>query len=147
MLVLPDARTNDDEPFAFRDIAAFRVTPQNSLHALPLAREEPQPGDPIWLAGAMPDGSRTRKAVCVENTARTFIFRYEEAKEMPKHSSGAPLIDRDGAVVGINTGLGRFDEYELGHANPLSSIRAHLEGALAGGSSADAMPAIRDSAR
>jgi len=81
----------------------------------------------VWLAGAMPDGTLTRRAVCVENTSRTFIFRYDEAKELPKYSSGSAILDRDGAVVGINTGLGRFGGHEFGHANPLSSIRAHLE--------------------
>jgi hypothetical protein len=130
MLVLPNARTADNEPFAFRDIAAFHVRHPQGLHPVPLATKEPAPGDPVWLAGAMPDGTRTRRAVCVEATPRTFIFRYEEAKEIPKHSSGSAILDKDGAIVGINTGLGRFGEHEFGHANPLSSIRAHLEGAL-----------------
>jgi len=84
----------------------------------------------VWLAAAMPDGSRTRRGVCVEKTDRTFIFRYDETKEIPKHSSGAPILDRHGEVVGINTGLGRFGDHEFGHANPVSSIRAHLEGAV-----------------
>jgi hypothetical protein len=145
MLVLPNSRTADDEPFAFRDIAAFRVKPQEGLLPIPLASEDPQPGDPIWLAGAMPDGSRTRRAVCVENTARGFIFRYVDSKEMPKHSSGAPILDLDGAVVGINTGLGRLGEYEIGHANPLSSIRAHLTEALWGPLDIPALPSVRHS--
>ena len=127
MLLLPNARTADEEPFAWRDIAAFRVKPQDGLTAVPLAEEEPEPGDPVWLAAAMPDRSRTRRAVCVEKTPRSFIFRYEEAKELPQHSSGAPILDAHGAVVGINTGLGRFAGREFGHANPLSSIRAHLQ--------------------
>jgi hypothetical protein len=126
MLVLPNSRTADDEPFAFRDIAAFWVKPQIALSPIPLALQDPQPGDPVWLAGAMPDSSRTRRAVCVENTPYGFIFRYEESKEMPKHSSGAPILNREGAVIGINTGLGRLGRYDIGHANPLSSIRTHL---------------------
>jgi hypothetical protein len=145
MLSLPNARTADEEPFAFRDIAAFRVKPQQGLAPLLLADEEPQPGDPVWLAAAMPDGSRTRRAVCVENTRRGFIFRYEDSKEIPKHSSGAPVLDLDGAVVGINTGLGRLGRYEIGHANPLSSIRAHLREALWGPLDIAAIPAARHS--
>ncbi len=130
MLVLPNARTADDEPFACRDIAAFRIRSLDLLKVGEFAEQDPSPGDPVWLAAAMPDGSRTRRAVCVEKTSRTFIFRYEESKELPSHSSGAPILDSDGAVVGINTGLGRYGDYEFGHANPLSSIRHHLEGAL-----------------
>ncbi len=127
MLLLPNARTADEEPFAWRDIAAFRVKPQDGLTAVPLAEREPEPGDPVWLAAAMPDRSRTRRAVCVEKTQRSFIFRYVESKQLPQHSSGAPILDAQGAVVGINTGLGRFSGREFGHANPLSSIRAHLQ--------------------
>jgi hypothetical protein len=66
----------------------------------------------------------------VEKTQRSFVFRYEEAKEIPKYTSGAPILDRRGDVVGINTGIGRISGREFGHANPLSSILAHLEGAL-----------------
>jgi hypothetical protein len=132
MLVLPHARTAEDEPFSSRDIAAFRVPHPQGLHPIPLATREPKPGDPVWLTGAMPDGTRTRLAVCLETSPRTFIFRYEEAKEVPKYCSGAAILDRHGEVVGINIGLGRFGRHELGHANPLSSIRAHLHGALRG---------------
>jgi hypothetical protein len=145
MLVLSNARTADDEPFAFRDIAAFRVKPQQGLSPLPLASEDPQPGDAVWLAAAMPDRSRTRRAVCVENSSRGFIFRYEESKEMPKHSSGAPILDFNGEVVGINTGLGRIGRYEIGHANPLGSIRAHLTEALWGPLDIAAVPSVRHS--
>jgi hypothetical protein len=130
MLTLPDARTGDDEPFAHRDIAAFLVPAQGMLHPAPLAAEVPEPGEPVWLAASMPDGSRTRRAVCVERTERSFVFRYDEPKEMARHSSGTAIVDRHGAVVGINTGLGRYGGRELGHANPVSSIRRHLAGAL-----------------
>ena len=130
MLALPNARTADEEPYAWRDIAAFRVPAQTSLNAAPLAAEEPQVGDPVWLAGHMPDRTRTRRAVCVDRTPNSFVFRYEEAKAMPPHSSGAPILDRVGHVVGINTGLGKFAGHDMGHANPLSSIRAHLAEAL-----------------
>ncbi len=132
MVVLPNSRTADEEPFAFRDIAAFRMTHAQlakavySLAPRPLALRDPEAGEPVWLAAAMPDGSRTRQAVCVESTPRGLIFRYVDTKGIAKHSSGAPIVDRDGAVVGINTGLGRLEQYEFGHANPVSSIRTHL---------------------
>jgi hypothetical protein len=145
MVRLPDARTGDEEPSAFRDIAAFRIKPQQQLSPITLASDEPQPGDSVWLAAVMPDGSRTRRAVCVENTPRGFVFRYEEPKDMPQQSSGAPILDIDGAVVGINTGLGRLGCYDIGHGNPLSSIRAHLTEALWGPLDIAALPPVRHS--
>jgi hypothetical protein len=138
MLVLPNARTGDDEPFAYRDIAAFRVRSPKLRSAVSLAKKEPEPGEPIWLAAAMPDRSTTRRAVCVERTPRSFVFRYEEEKEMPKYTSGAPILDRHGNVVGINTGIGRFTGREFGHANPLSSILAHLDEGLSASQSRNA---------
>jgi hypothetical protein len=126
MLTLPHARTGDNEPFAFRDIAAFHVAAPGSLNVGQLAEQDPEPGDAVWLAAAMPDGSLTRRAVCVEQTSRSFVFRYDEAKQSAKYSSGAPILNAAGAVVGINTGLGRYAEHDIGHANPLRSIRAHL---------------------
>ncbi|HEY4214112.1 MAG TPA: trypsin-like peptidase domain-containing protein [Steroidobacteraceae bacterium] len=136
MVCLPNSRTADEEPFAFRDIAAFQMSHAQltkavySLAPRPLALRDPEPGEPVWLAAAMPDGSRTRQAVCVESAPRGLIFRYVDTKEIAKHSSGAPIVDKEGLVVGINTGLGRLEQYEFGHANPVSSIRTHL--AMAG---------------
>jgi hypothetical protein len=49
----------------------------------------------------------------VEKTSRTFIFRYTESKEMAKYSSGAPILDESGCVVGINTGLGWYEGHEF----------------------------------
>jgi hypothetical protein len=141
MLTLPNARTADDEPYSFRDIAAFRVPSRGILNFGLLAERDPEPGEPVWLAAAMPDGSWTRQAVCVEKTPRTFIFRYTESKEIAKHSSGAPILNEDGAVVGINTGLGCFNGHEIGHANPVSSICAHLREALQSSRSGDRPPA------
>jgi hypothetical protein len=132
MLVLPNARTGDDEPLSWRDIAAFSVQPSAKLTPLRLAAAEPEPGDALWLAARMTDDSRTRRAVCVEITPQTLVFRYEETKTAATQTSGAAILDRDGAVVGIHAGRGRFEGQELGHANPLGSIRRHLIDARSG---------------
>ena len=67
----------------------------------------------------------------MEKTPHSFVFRYDESKEMPTRPSGAPILDEDGAVVGINTGFGRLEGHDIGHANPLRSIRLHLGQSLA----------------
>lgn len=126
MLVLPNARTGDDEPFSWRDIAAFTVAPMHTLTPIRLAETEPRPGDALWLAARMTDECRTRRAVCVENTERTLLFRFDEMKTATTATSGAAILDRHGSVVGIHVGRGRFEREEFGHANPLGSIRKHL---------------------
>ncbi len=58
MLVLPNARTADDELY-FIEISRYSGLPLSTgLHPLPLAGREPEPGDPVWLAGAMPPTAR-----------------------------------------------------------------------------------------
>jgi len=130
MLTLPNARTGDPEPYSFRDIAAFWIDPFAIRNPLELAQDGPEPGEPVWLAAAMPDGTRSRLAVCVENSPHCFVFRYEERKTLPKLVSGAPILNREGKIVGINTGIGIVSGREFGHANPVESIRSHLHNAL-----------------
>ncbi len=145
MLVLAHARTADEEPFSSRDIAAFRIDAAGQLAPGRLAETEPQPGDPVWLVVAMPDGRRARRARVIERSTSpdSFIFRYDDAEEMPKYTSGSALLDKHGSVVGINIGLGKLDGREFGHANPLASIRAHLEGALSAPSASPVASEVR----
>ncbi len=128
MLTLPNARTGDEEPYSQRDIAAFRADPSASLSPAKLAVLPPNVGDPIWLVVNLGSRStaRTLKAVVVEQTERTLVFRYAARTAPPRYSSGAPLVNRAGEVVGINVGGGALDGDHLGHANHATSIRGHL---------------------
>jgi hypothetical protein len=129
MLVLPNARLGDDEPFSQRDIAAFRPHPSARLTPTRLAKRPPRVGDPVWLALRPEPGARERAAACVvvEQTDQTLIFRYAASHASEAHTSGAPLVDIEGEVVGINIGRGRFEGAHFGHANHVASIRRHLE--------------------
>jgi hypothetical protein len=133
MIVLPNARIDDPEPVACRDIAAFFAPSNSQLRPRALARRPPVRGESMWLIAPMRNGSRARQAICVESTDSSLVFRYEEEAAMPDYTSGAAVIDGDGLVVGINTGVGRFAGREFGHAHPVASIHAHLERALVDG--------------
>ena len=128
MLSLPDARVGDEEPYSQRDIAAFRVDPAANVSPARLAEKPPQVGKPVWLAFNASKGakSRTVQAVVVERTGRTLVFRYALATTETTHSSGAPLLNSGGEVVGICVGGGFLNGQRLGHANHVTSIRRHL---------------------
>jgi hypothetical protein len=129
MLFLPDARICEEEPYSHRDIAAFRVDPSAPVRPIRLAVVPPVVGEPIWLAVNLGRGVRERaiQAVVVEMTERTLVFRFGmPATTMPPYTSGAPLLNRTGEVVGINIGGGMLDEYRFGHGNHLASVRRHL---------------------
>ena len=129
MLHLPRARIRVPEPYSDLDIAAFRVKPAAALCPLRLAAFPPQRGEPVWLAvnTQSATGRRALEAVVVEITERSLIFRFKGA-EIPRRTSGAPLLDRFGSVVGINVGGGKMKELVFGHANHVGNIRHHLNG-------------------
>ena len=131
MLILPEARIREPEPYSQRDIAAFLVPANAHLAPLGLASRLPKAGEPVWLA-APHRGSpsmRTREAVVVEASASTLIFRYAGSQEIPPSASGAPLLNQAGEVVGINIGAGTFENHKFGHGNHVASVRGHLASA------------------
>jgi hypothetical protein len=128
MLELPEARLCAEEPKSQRDVAAFRVVAPAPFRLARLAATPPIVGEPIWLAANLGRGAsgRTILAVVVEITDETLVFRFAPEVSMPTYTSGAPLLNRVGEVLGINIGGGTLDGQTLGHACHVGSIRRHL---------------------
>jgi hypothetical protein len=127
MLTLPHARLGEEEPYTHGDVAAFRASMSARVTPRPLARDTPRVGEPLWLAYRRRDvEQRLIAAVVVASTERMFVFRFLNPAEVAPLSSGAPLLDRDGCVAGINIGAGVFRGERFGHANPVASVRRHL---------------------
>ncbi len=128
MLVLHEAHYGDEEPNSDGDIAAFRL-PDSAQHPPgSLAPEPPRVGDPVFLAAREDRGgvSRTLGAVVVQQTDQSLIFRFDNPTQEAHFSSGAPILDEAGQVVGINVGAGAFGGHRFGHANHVGNIRRHL---------------------
>lgn len=130
MLTLPNARTGDEEPFSNRDIAIFNASRNIDLNPLPLAQNAPKTGEPVWLAVRSPNNPNKKlfKAVIVEKTDRSLVFRYQD-KEIPKYSSGTAIINKNNEVAGIVVGGGKLNNQSLGHANHVENIEKHLKDA------------------
>jgi len=128
MLPIPHARIGAVEPYSQGDIAAFRLAPFAPFLPSPLALTNPVVGEPIWLAVNPGPGirNRTTQAVVVEITDETFVFRFAPPAELPRYTSGAPLLNRSGEVVGVNAGMGTLDNQKFGHGVHVASIRRHL---------------------
>ncbi len=128
MLVLPHARTGEEEPLSDLDIAAFRLTGNVKVKPLPLALEPPKVGDPVWNAACIDGkpGKPMTEAVIVEITERTMVLKSLIPAEKTPYSSGSPILNQKGEVVGIKVGGGRFKNQQLSHANHIGNIRRHL---------------------
>ncbi len=124
MIRLPNARLGEEEPFADNDIAAFRCNPSTSISPAKLAKSPPQIGEPLWLVTATAE--RLTEAVVVDVTDRTLVFRFRSDKLDMGHTSGAPIVNGEGKVAGINVGRGMFSDCWFGHANHVANIRRHL---------------------
>lgn len=134
MWVLPGARTGDEEPYSDRDIAAFWVPPADAknIKPAPLASQSPAKGEPVWHAVRLAEkpGQELFKAVVVEVSQRSLVFKYEDPAEKPKYLSGSPLVNQKGEVVAIIVGGGALNGQKLGHGNHVDNIRQHLAGSL-----------------
>jgi hypothetical protein len=131
MLPLGDARMGEEEPYCQRDLAAFVADDSARLCAAAMAVMPPPVGEPVWLAVDDHQGgpNRTLAATMVETTERSLIFRFvdgDSTLQRIQRTSGAPLINQQGEVVGIIIGGGAFGNRRFGHALHVASIRRHL---------------------
>lgn len=128
MLVLPNARSNMEEPLSFRDLSAFVTNADAKVAPLRLAKQAPGVGEPVWLAARFDQTARTRLAVVVQKTDASYVFRFDADSQGPRYTSGAPMLNERGEVVGINIGKGRFAGRQFGHAIHAENIQTHLRG-------------------
>jgi hypothetical protein len=128
MLALSNARIGTVEPYCQNDMAAFRVVPPSSLQPARLASAPPAVGEPVWLAvnPGRDAKERTCEAVTVEITDKTFVFRFAPSAKFPPYTSGAPLLNHKGEVVGLNVSAGIVDQHKFGHGVHVSNMRSHL---------------------
>jgi trypsin-like peptidase len=115
-----------------RDVAAFQVADAAGAAVLELAATPPAPGDRVYLLAETDEpGSRIFPAVEVATRDRApyLEFQYDDEVTL-KATSGAPILNSDGKVVGINIGGDESKSPVEGHANSIESfvpmLRKHL---------------------
>lgn len=142
-LAIPDARPMGDS--AAYDLALFPMDRPSPVDALSisgkttlrpaiLAPAPPRTGDPVWVAaplvGGAPDAPRVLPAQVVEVNADWVFYRFERADVDLTATSGAPVLDGSGRVVGVHLGGGKVGNELIGSANPLSAHADRVEDAL-----------------
>ncbi|MCB9763044.1 MAG: trypsin-like peptidase domain-containing protein [Alphaproteobacteria bacterium] len=121
------------------DIVAFDLTVDEKGRAggrkpvapLPLGDACPEVGAPVWLAARAAGAGaadRVHPATVVACDPVTLSYAFGSATLQLQATSGAPILDREGRVVGLHLG-GLTDGAEVvGMAMSAPSIQAHLRG-------------------
>lgn len=129
VLKIADAKTN---PSVDKDIAAIYYGDKLNANRLKLSSKLPKKGEIVWLAAATLLGPEPRlhKARVTSASDKSLIFEYEESDIVLNATSGAPIINSSGEVVGLNIGGGEQFGVMKGIANPCTSINKMLKKAL-----------------
>ncbi len=115
------------------DLAAFEAQQATKLKPLPLATALPEPRERVWVACQPADSSAPPDLYPIQvlqmRDGLMLLGRHETLKESQlQATSGAPVVNAKGEVVGINIGGVTHPLFGmLAFINPVTSIRALLE--------------------
>lgn len=109
-IAIPGAHPMDpaDQNGAINDVAIFRPLPEsNEAPSLGLALSPPKEGDRVFLiAEAQGSNSPVHPAHVMGAQNGALLFAYDDPKLDLQATSGAPIVNIDGKVVGLNLGGG-----------------------------------------
>ena len=129
----------DDQSGSINDVAVFPLANRTAEAAyLSLALSSPSIGSKVWLvaqtedAGKEPSNLHPATVVGFENGA--MLFAYDDPKINLDATSGAPIVDLSGRVVGLNLGGGYDAEAKavMGVADDLRVVTKAVKTAKSG---------------
>jgi len=117
-----------------RDIASFPVTGDAAkLPALRLAESEPATGSKVWLVAQIKGGDPVillHRATVVGHEKGAMIYAFDNKQIELQATSGAPVVDAAGKLVGIN--LGGTSEEGSSEVQGLADSLTVVKNALSG---------------
>jgi len=132
-LPVPNARIYSEEGPA-SDVAVFPLK-DDKTPALELGSGTPPLKETVWLAARVAGGEAPDKllhrATLVSVNQQWIEFAYDNPKLDLTATSGAPIVDGDGRVVGINIGAKVVGKKLVGVAQSAAVVRGAIDRALA----------------
>ncbi|WP_224245600.1 trypsin-like peptidase domain-containing protein [Hyalangium gracile] len=132
MVVLPSAghAPDTDEVDWSMDVAAFRAPESLAPRALRLSAKNAEVGEEVWLVAEVLGGKtasqRMHRARVATSKPRLLAYSFEDTTLVMRATSGAPVVNARGEVVGIHLAGGLVDGTLWGQAHPVESVRTHL---------------------
>ncbi len=127
LMIIPEAEAVTNES-GKNDVLIFRVEENPNIVPLKLSNSIPSVGDTVWLYAELANSDNLlHRAEVIESDRNFLTLSYQDTALNLRASSGAPIINAQKEVVGINLAGGLQSGELIGWANPGSSIIAKLE--------------------
>ncbi len=123
-----------DENGAGNDLAVFPLSGEPDIPVLTLAAKLPRRHEKIWLLAEimnLPDAEQLlHPARIIESEDSGLVYVFDDPELDLTATSGAPLLNRKGQVVGLNVAFVTEDGRLVGFGNPSPGIRERISQAL-----------------
>ncbi|WP_371375277.1 hypothetical protein [Sporomusa aerivorans] len=131
VLNIPDAKPN---PLVSKDIAAYIADKRLKVTKLYVSDQLPVTGETVWLAASViagaPQWVKLHKATVLSAADSVIAIQYDNPNLNLIGTSGAPILNKDGKVVGVNIGLRLRNGVPMGLINPSTSFKPMIADAL-----------------